>query len=846
MKRRHFMVLLSMLLTVCLWQGRVNAVDFASEPLSAVDSGYEIVIQQSAGENYLLLPADAQYSQLTLKGACTLTGDNGAEIVLSGAEGGETVDLTTLFSEEMIPGTAYTLTVMGGPEDSAPAAVKLIKGDGISTIFVTGDTDISVLHETKDNSAKGELMMVKADGSQVNENTKLKKFKGRGNSSWYNSGEKRPYNLTLDKKAELIEGAGAAKKWCLISDNVYDREPGSILANAAAYHMYQSIDGASPMDYEFVNLYYNGEYRGVYLLTEKVEIGKARVDIGESDYAVEDEDSKTLVVKDGTVDPYPLGWGNMDLTNAVTADESDPAIAAGIQAYSYATNSQLEPDSTEGGFLLELDIFWYQAEASWFVTRRGTAYVFKEPEFATKEQVQTAAIHMQAVEDAIYSETGYNDQGKYYTDYIDLEAMAKKVIIDLAANQRDTFRSSCYFHMTRNSDEIGIVYAGPAWDYDGSLYSQTGVLPGNWEADSGDGSADARELVHALYQHGDFAAVINELSLGTFRDVWWQEKEETLWQNIALLTPNYQMNTVLWNADGSNSAPGDFMAFANNFYDRYNYWYSSVYADSALRAATAAETEPGVLTADVTGTAAAYQWMVLKDGQLKPVKDGNTAAYAPDRSGVYYCLVSGQSMDGLGVSEMYTNPVSVTIVNPFGDVKEGDYFYDSVLWAVDHEITDGVKKGVFAADHDCTRGQIVTLLWRAVGSPAPKNTVNPFTDVPDGQYYYDAVLWAVENGITTGTAATRFSPNAICTRAQIVTFLWRYLGEPQAQVQTASFTDLKETEYYYPAVLWAVENGVTDGVAAGRFAPEHMCTRGQSVTFLYRSRSWLGYDLKAE
>lgn len=123
--------------------------------------------------------------------------------------------------------------------------------------------------------------------------------------------------------------------------------------------------------------------------------------------------------------------------------------------------------------------------------------------------------------------------------------------------------------------------------------------------------------------------------------------------------------------------------------------------------------------------------------------------------------------------------------------KEGDYFYDSVLWAVDREITDGVKKGVFAANNNCTRGQIVTLLWRAVGSPAPKDTVNPFTDVPDGQYYYDAVLWAAENGITTGTATTRFSPNATCTRAQIVTFLWRYLGEPEAQEQTSPFTDLK-------------------------------------------------------
>ena len=169
----------------------------------------------------------------------------------------------------------------------------------------------------------------------------------------------------------------------------------------------------------------------------------------------------------------------------------------------------------------------------------------------------------------------------------------------------------------------------------------------------------------------------------------------------------------------------------------------------------------------------------------------------------------------------------------FVDVPENAYYAPAVNWAVEKGVTEGTSATTFSPDAACTRAQIVTFLYRAAGSPAVKSAVNPFTDVSASDYYYNAVLWAVENGITTGTSETTFSPNESCTRAQCVTFLYRAVGS--AATAKASFTDVSADAYYAPAVDWAVEKGVTDGTSATTFSPDDACTRAQIVTFLYRA-----------
>lgn len=172
--------------------------------------------------------------------------------------------------------------------------------------------------------------------------------------------------------------------------------------------------------------------------------------------------------------------------------------------------------------------------------------------------------------------------------------------------------------------------------------------------------------------------------------------------------------------------------------------------------------------------------------------------------------------------------------NPFVDVAEGTYYYDPVLWAVANGITSGVNATHFDPNGICTRAHAVTFLWRAAGQPEPKTTQMPFKDVKAGSYYEKAVLWAVENKITNGTSTTTFSPDENCTRAQIVTFLWRSEGEPYASDSNNPFTDIA-SDYYMDAVFWAVKEGITNGTTPTTFSPNDRCTRAQIVTFIYRA-----------
>ena len=171
----------------------------------------------------------------------------------------------------------------------------------------------------------------------------------------------------------------------------------------------------------------------------------------------------------------------------------------------------------------------------------------------------------------------------------------------------------------------------------------------------------------------------------------------------------------------------------------------------------------------------------------------------------------------------------------FVDVATGSYYEDAVDWAVENGITKGTDDTHFSPDGICTRAQAVTFLWRTAGSPDPKTSTMPFTDVPVGSYYYDAVLWAVENGITKGTSETMFSPDATCTRAQIVAFLWRSEKSPAAGSRNP-FADVKSTAYYADAVLWAVREDITKGTTGTTFSPDADCTRAQIVTFLWRCK----------
>ena len=189
----------------------------------------------------------------------------------------------------------------------------------------------------------------------------------------------------------------------------------------------------------------------------------------------------------------------------------------------------------------------------------------------------------------------------------------------------------------------------------------------------------------------------------------------------------------------------------------------------------------------------------------------------------------------LGCGDSYTE-TTPKLVNPFVDVKQSAYYFNAVIWAVDRGITSGTDETHFSPESPCTRAQVVTFLWRAAGSPEPEGVDCPFTDVPAGSYYRKAVVWAAEQGITSGIDATHFGPEQSCTRAQVVTFLYRAKGSPEWETVNR-FSDVKRGDYYYVSVCWAADNGITSGVDGERFAPDQVCIRAQIVTFLHRADS---------
>ena len=233
----------------------------------------------------------------------------------------------------------------------------------------------------------------------------------------------------------------------------------------------------------------------------------------------------------------------------------------------------------------------------------------------------------------------------------------------------------------------------------------------------------------------------------------------------------------------------------------------------------------------------------------KITKDSGTtidlAAYKPTRAGYTFAgWFSDKVLTKAVTSVKLTANTTVyakwtqnggTAENPFVDVKEGAYYYDAVLWAVEQKITSGTSATTFSPDASCTRAQMVTFLWRAAGSPKVENGKNPFADVKADAYYYDAVLWAVEKGVTSGTSATTFSPDATVTRGQTVTFLYRNAGSPEVS-GTMPFADVEADAYYAKAVQWAVQQKITTGTSETTFSPMSDCTRGQIVTFLYRAK----------
>ena len=300
-------------------------------------------------------------------------------------------------------------------------------------------------------------------------------------------------------------------------------------------------------------------------------------------------------------------------------------------------------------------------------------------------------------------------------------------------------------------------------------------------------------------------------------------------------------------------APGDSVRFTDSAFLTYlrsasgiNYNYNIDYVTFDQSAVNALN--EGVLYAYSTGfnavkttdrfyyTTTSYNQNALSDVTFR------ASTYAKTGTTAYIPFTIYAKYGTSSATRQVTGTVAIKIAQTmnFVDVKTSDYFYDSVKWAVNDNITKGTSATTFSPNNTCTRAEIVTFLWRAAGSPTPTITRNPFTDVKYsvGSDFYNAILWASQNGIAAGTSTTTFAPNDNCTRAQIVTFLWRYAKKPLGYY-TNPFNDVNKTEYaaYYDAILWAAGKGIATGNTPKTFNPDGTCTRAEAVTFLYRYES---------
>ena len=314
-------------------------------------------------------------------------------------------------------------------------------GDVASVHINTESGSLAKVHSNKNYKDPGIITIEDYDGS-VQYSGALEYIKGRGNSTW--NGAKKPYNIKLAKKANLF-GMGKAKKWCLLA-NAGDA---TFLRNVLSYKFAKTIGVDVTSDTVPVNLYANNDYLGAYLLTEKVEIGENRVDI----YDLEGETEK---VNENKLDTYP---------------EAGDVRTMEANTYQYADIPN-NPENITGGYLLELEkIYRYPPEVSGFITTRSQAVVVKEPEYSSKAQVEYIRDYYQDYENAVYSPTGYNDKGKYYTEYVDVESIARMYIAEEFGSNFDGCSSSFFLY----KDIDGKITAGPAWDFDLSFAQTSGI-----------------------------------------------------------------------------------------------------------------------------------------------------------------------------------------------------------------------------------------------------------------------------------------------------------------------------------------------------------------------------------
>ena len=689
----------------------------------------------------------------------------------------------------------------------------------------------------------------------------LTEIRGRGNSTW--SQPKKPYRLKLDKKTDLL-GMGKSKHWVLLA-NYLDE---SLLRNTLAYNLSGAM-GMEQMETVFVDVILNGDFVGNYQLCENIRVDPTRVDI--FDWESFAEDSAGIIAGAEGMDEDTTG----DLEEYMAETSMDwitsGVVSFGGSTYSIADYPDIEVPDITGGYLLELDE--YYDEVSKFRTYSNQPIMFKNPEFVytNEDMMNYVKTYVQAFEDAVQSDrytASYNGEMLHYSELYDFNALVDYWLINEIFFNEELNKKSTYMY----KDIDGLMFMGPIWDMDWSSGGEGQTYhTEQWATRYYSTNAQANNWYKYLIQDPYFFLKAQER--------YWEIRNDQVADMMTEIDTSYELLKTSAKANGERWGYGsDYKKYVDNLRS----WFTShlAWLDEQMATQDALRDSLGyypssrlaLTLTDAEGNA------LQKDNAAHAPADGIAAKGQPlklsiqggsDTNGVAALYVNGRR-----VSETATQANSTTVVDipaewltaPVGeknvleiqiekadgtinasryvtvlaqaalDVSVDSFYSDSVAWALEKGVTTGTADYTFTPGGDCMRAMAVTFLWRSAGCPEPVGKVNPFTDVQESDFYYKAVLWAAENGITTGVTADRFAPYAPCNRAQVVTFLWRAEGQPEAAA-AAEFEDVQADAFYAEAVAWAVEKGITTGVDDTHFAPNGQCNRAQIVTFLYRTEA---------
>lgn len=446
--------------------------------------------------------------------------------------------------------------------------------------------------------------------------------------------------------------------------------------------------------------------------------------------------------------------------------------------------------------------------------------------------------------------TSGDHMGDFICSYADYQTVAGKYLLSATGVDKTSVKAkiitkspTVYVPGTPAESEKGFVYTpqisqSASWNYDTAAMNLMGFTTTSdvAKADAAAGASKLDSAAKTAVKNGLSYIGYSYSAASSASDLIAGVEYTELDGAMDCLTPVVYPNKTLVNA--SYIADGDGILYAYGLG-----YFSQIPAGAAVLVKSDKTRTPteGFVPTNTAERAAGFkaymnggvQGFAYKENGMNVVLFANSLTHKVHQRDEY-AYISNFLFSSVLSDKNYDGSESVAL--PFTDVAEGAYYADAVAWAIQNKVTSGVSATTFAPNASCTRGQMVTFLWKAAGSPEPKSLTTAFTDVKSGAYYEKAVAWAVENKVTTGTSATTFSPDATVTRGQSVTFLWKANNSPAAE-GTSAFTDVAASAYYAPAVAWAVEKGVTSGMSATTFSPNSNCTRAQIVTFLYRAAS---------